>query len=330
MTIRVVLITKEKAIEKRFAAIRRSKTFDFEARPEIPNRRELESVEIPTLLYLDVALITESRRLLKLENEHLRIGFVDSKLVVPDTAELFHRGAVDYLGPELLKSELATQRIKSAAEFRPFEAPPEPVPAKPSQSAALGSDWQRIRTGREYLFVLLYIEIDLIDEWKKKSGKTHLDEVMESFHKHVKRIVAPVDGRVWMWMNSGGLVLIPFDGESCPTVERCMKVILDRIIISAEYYTYNTIITYRMALHIGSTLYESRGNTGKIVSDTVNFMFHLGQKYLKPQNLFLTETIVPFLPEGLRDCFTDAGTFEGVGIHRMKLPIGLEQRAVTE
>ena len=77
-----------------------------------------------------------------------------------------------------------------------------------------------------------------------------------------------------------------------------------------------------MALHIGRTVYESRGNTGKIVSDTVNFMFHLGQKYLKSQNLFLTEAIVPFLPEGLRECFTGVGTFEGVEIHRMRLPLG--------
>ena len=256
-----------------------------------------------------------------MENDFVRIGIVDNKRVVTDPADIFHRGAIDYLGPDLLKSEIPTRRIKSAADYHPFDEPPEPVPAKKPSSAALGIDWKRVRAGREYLFVLLYIEVDLIDEWKKKSGKTHLDAVMESFHTHVKRIVAPVDGRVWMWMNSGGLVLIPFDGESCPAIDICMKVILDRIITSAEYYTYDTIITYRMALHIGKTVYESRGNTGKIVSDTVNFMFHLGQKYLTSQNLFLTEEVVPFLPEGLRGCFTDAGTFEGVAIERMKLPV---------
>ena len=186
---------------------------------------------------------------------------------------------------------------------------------------ARSGGWKNIRSGKEYTFVFLYVEIDLVDEWRKKSGKAHMNEVLTAFHTHIDREVGRLGGKVWMWMESSGLVLFPFDGESIPMIEAGMKLILDRTIISAEYYTYNTLITYRMAIHVGNTVYRPRGDTGTLVSGTVNFLFHLGQKFLKPGNFLVTETAAPFIPEGLADCFRPAGTFEQTKILRMRLPV---------
>ena len=223
-----------------------------------------------------------------------------------------------------MKSEITTRRLKAALELRPITENHRQATTRQkarSEWAVSGRNWDGIASGKEYTFVLLYVEIDLIDEWTQKSGRAHLGEVMATFHRHVEAIAAPLHGKVWMWTETGGVVLFPFDGDSCPQIELCFKTILDRTIISVEQYTYNAMITYKMALHIGNTLYQDRGNTGTLISDTVNFTFHLGQKFLDAGNFCITETVEPFLAGGLKSCFAPAGVFEQTSIYRMKLPV---------
>ncbi len=328
----LVLITSNARVRKAFSAADRSRTFRLTIGSAAELFDSLMPVSEPTLCYVDLAEYeNEPAKLLRKlrEDDLLRVGIVDARGVVEDVAALFHHGAVDYLGPALLTSEASTKRLRAAFEYRPVvvKAAPRAASPKPAEWRVSGKSWRGIKSGNEYTFVLLYIEIDLTDEWKKESGREHLDEVMSAFHRHVKHVIAPLRGRVWMWTESGGVVLFPFDGVVCPPIEMCMKLIVDRTIISVEHYSYNTRITYRMALHIGNTFYQVRGNTGTLISDTVNFTFHLGQKFLAPGSFCITETVAPFLAEGLRDCFLPAGRFENVDVFRMKLPSTTVRRA---
>jgi hypothetical protein len=281
------------------------------------------------------------------EDSSVRIGIIDTRRSISDPGSLFHLGVADYLGPELLKVEIPVKRLTRALDFVNSSRQPVDNPVRPRQqtgNAVLGSEgsseetqsekmcigenlipsrsWRQVNSGKEYTFALLYIQIDLVDEWRKKSGKDHLNKVTSAFHTHVKQVTSHHDGKVWMWTEQSGLVLFPFDGSGCPAIRTCMKLILDRILLSTEYYTYNTLVTYRMAIHIGNTVYRTRGKTGTLVSDTVNFLYHLGQKFLKPGNLMVTESAFPFIEPGLAECFLPVGTFEGYKIHRMRLPIG--------
>jgi hypothetical protein len=123
-----------------------------------------------------------------------------------------------------------------------------------------------------------------------------------------------------MWMNQSGLVLFPFNGESINAILSCIRLVLNRTIISAEYYPYNTVITYRMILHLGNTIYRTRGKTGTIVSDTINFLFHMGKQFSQRGHFYVTAPVVPFIPEQLQKVFIPVGTFEGVEISKMRLP----------
>jgi len=323
----LLLITSNATVRKRFGAAERSRTFELAVHTAKYLENGVGSVGEPTLCYLDITECgTELRKVLRTlaKNDRLRVGIIDRDGAIEDVGELFHSGVVDYLGPKPMKSEITTRRLKAALELRPITDDQVKVATRQDvrpQWNVSGRNWNGVTSGKEYTFVLLYVEIDLNDEWKQKSGRAHLGEVMSAFHKHVETITAPLHGRVWMWTETGGVVLFPFDGDSCPQIELCFKTILDRTIISVEHYTYNALITYRMALHVGNTLYQDRGNTGTLISDTVNFTFHLGQKFLDPGNFCITETVAPFLARGLRGCFSPAGEFEQTSIYRMKLPV---------
>jgi hypothetical protein len=129
-----------------------------------------------------------------------------------------------------------------------------------------------------------------------------------------------MNGRVWMWMDFCGLVLIPFDGERCEAVLSCLRMVMNRVIISAEECDLGILLSYRIALHIGNTVYRARGDTGTIISDSINSIFHLGQKFARPGHFLVTENAEPFIPAGVRDLFRSEGVYEGRMIYRLALP----------
>ena len=293
--------------------------------------RELENwlpgTSVRTLVYLDASQYAEKEvaRILQAAEgaENIRFGILDHLGTVEDPAGFFHMGAVDYIGNKLLGQGVDEQRIAEAIDWCCFEEEESEVPAVPVIDTAWnpsGPDWKDIRSGREYTFCFMFVEIDLLDEWKQKSGRRHLDEVKATFQKHIQHFAERLSGRIWMWMDLGGLILFPFDGTRCDVILGGIRLVLNRTIISAEEYQYHADISYRIALHIGNTLYRRRGNTGSIVSDSVNFLFHLGRQFAEPGNFYLTEPIKRFIPEGLEDCFTSAGIFEDVPVSRMRLP----------
>ena len=240
---------------------------------------------------------------------------------VDDPARFFHLGAVDYIGKKLLFQGLSCARVKMAIDTCVYQETESDGSAAMQEDWKLsGRDWKGVRSGQEYTFCFMFVEIDLLNEWKKKSGQTHLDAVKETFQIHMERFANTLSGKIWMWTDLGGLILFPFDGARCDIILESIRLVLNRTIISAEVYRYHTDITYRIVLHIGNTIYRSRGNTGTIVSNSVNFLFHLGNKFAESGNLYLTEPVRRFIPDGFKDCFVPVDTFEGVPIIRMRIP----------
>ncbi len=339
---RIIVFSTSRTIQKRFAAIERARSIDVSFEDPTHIRQIVKEQDAATIAYIDAGGVEKNLKKLvrDLSNmDHVRIGVLDLKNDIDDPAELFFEGAFDYIGKPVLSEEVSANRLKKAAEYRPqpesgsyrSEHRKEQKSKKTSGAKAeetakkrfknlSGSNWSDVKTGSEYTFVFLYIEIDLTDEWRTKSGKAHLDEVVSLFHSHVEKVIAPINGKVWMWTHTGGVVLFPFDGKNCPAIRTCFKLVLDSTITSAEEYPYKTLITYNMAVHIGNTVYRGRGNTGTIVSETVNFIFHLGEKFVKRGNFYVTEAAQPYIPKGLSECFDPAGSFENIDVWRMRLP----------
>lgn len=309
-------------------SLEKSRLFEFRFAHPKELKKTLTETGARTLIYLDASEYTLAQitRTIKntAEDDPFRIGIIDSAGSIDDPAGLLHIGAVDYLSKNLLQQGVTGPRLQKAVSFCVFEETPEEDLARitPESDWKLsGTSWKNVKSGQEYTFCFMFIENDLIDEWKNKSGRAHLDEVKAAFQKHVQQFAAALSGRIWMWMDLGGLILFPFDGKRCDPILDGIRLILNRPIISAEEYKYHTTITYKLALHIGNTIYRSRGNTGTIVSDSVNFLFHLGQKFAKPGNFYITEPVTRYIPENLKSCFVSAESFEGIPISRMRLPV---------
>ena len=321
----VILHSDNSTTIKKFDSLCRARSVDFSVKPVTELKDTLKNRNNDTILYLDIsdpgwrdpAKLT--RFLSRQDQAH--IGIIDKNGTITDPAALFHAGAIDYIGQTILKKGVSSKRIKQILKYvELYKDEPAEITKKETSTLYSGKDWKNIKPGKEYTFCFMFTELDLHSDWEKKSGKYHLDKVGSDFHNFIERRVSPMNGNIWIWDQFGGLVLFPFDGEACDPILECFKIILNRTIISTEEFSYDILLSYRIVLDIGNTVYRKRGDTGTVISDTVNSLYHLGKRFAKPSNFYLTEAVIPYVPPGIKDYFLYAGEFEGKKLYRMRLP----------
>ena len=325
----IYLFSKNNKTLSYFKKLTHSKSFSFTVYNPDNYKTILRNTDQNTFVYFDINSFDSSERKKVINylkrQKRFDFGIADPRNLIEDPADLFHHGASDYIGKSIMSEEAKPGRIKNAVNFYSVVSAENDfteVPVFENLPTMLsGHNWDNIEVGNEYTFCMLYIEIDILPEWLNKSGKAHIEEVMDSFYSHLHRIITPLNGRVWMKTDFGGLVLFPYDGSCTPIIIECIKLIMNRIIISAEEYSYSTILTYRMAMDIGNTKYLTSGNTGNIISDSVNFIFHFGKQYAEPGNFYLTGRVKEDIPPGLLDKFHPGDSFHERNIYKMELPI---------
>jgi hypothetical protein len=305
----ILLFGGEKKTTKFIQNLERSRIFRIIRHPLEDWKKILknEGSESKQFVYFSLEGIspTDHKKIIRviLRQDNLFFGIIDPDGNIADPADLFHSGAADYCGPGMIKEGISATRLKQVFNFCSI-----PVEEKDTgeKEEFIELSWQDIEEGKEYPFFFLFAEIDLTAEWKMKSGKSHIDKLLESFYGHMEKVLRPY---------------LPYNSYSCPIIIDLVRTVLNRVIISTEEYGYHTLVTYRFALHAGTTVYQSRGKTGTIISEAVNFIFHFGNQFAKPGNFYLSESTIDFIPEGLSDWFTHEGVFHDQEIYRMLIPL---------
>ncbi len=325
---KIAIFSNNNAVHSAFAGVMSKSRDSILIYPSGDFKSFLKTCPRDTFVYVDVSSLADAERnqLLSLFKKYYDIcfGVLDPQGIIGDVAELFYAGSCDYMGSEMLKNVVPAKRIKRCADFC---APRMSAAAKdsgdPRSSCYLpsGNNWDSVKSGHEYTFCFMFIELDHQREFKKAFGDAYSKKVINAFRSFIESTVTPDGGRIWIWMEYGGLILFPFDGLRCGSILTAFRLILARKTIRAEYPHFTSLPTYRIALHLGNTVYKSRGETGTIVSDSINSIFHLGQQYMEPGNLYLTKEISEFAPNGLERMFLPAGKYEDREILRMRLPL---------
>ncbi len=302
-------------------------------------KQMLSSLPSETLVYLDVSGLTPSERSRLISSTvkraGRRVGVLDPEGKVKDVAALFHAGIVDYVGKPTGVSSLGPKRFSVVRDFALRDggerdgAPVAPAArvggksAQPRADALAGGAadaWEGISDGREHRFAFLYVEVDHVEDMRRRFETVNLASALETFRSFVERMVSAHGGRLWMWSRFGGLVLFPLSGAESPAPICGLRILLSRVFYDAEESPLPGRTSFRLALSVGSTVYNA-GDSGKIVSDGVNSIFHLGRRFVRPGQFVLTAEAAGLTPEPLRPYMVPTGSFEGRRILRMLLPI---------
>lgn len=305
------------------------------------------------LLYLDVSGMPAAQRTRSLRRllamNGTAVGILDPQHELSDPAAWIREGAVDYLGAAVSELKIKPRRFEEVLEWRgtkskhqvePVSSGASSPPTAATRTAATSHiqihpefpremiplpkliptppQWSRIRAGTEHSFAMMYVGLDLGRSVSSDSRAGMLQSSLKDFQAALKEEIAPFHGKLWFWKDTAGLVLFPFDGESGDAVLAAMRIVLSRLFWQAEGRTNYVTKHFRLALDLGNTVYSDGAQRETLVSDMVNYMFHLGGKHAQDGQLVLSEEMLSRCPEGLRAYFVPCGRFGGKKIWRMR------------
>jgi hypothetical protein len=115
-----------------------------------------------------------------------------------------------------------------------------------------------------------------------------------------------------VWKEYDGVLLFPFDGTRLSALIPAARLFLNRVLINLEHFPGMPPVSWRMGLHVGNTTYRAPGETGAIVSEALNFVFHLGERELAPGDFAITGPALAFAPEKIRAHVRTTRQFESV------------------
>jgi class 3 adenylate cyclase len=328
----IILFSDNKNIKNIFIRVEKTGTHTIQILPLKDLKKTVREIKTHCLLYIDVSFLNGKKLngVLNSLNKatHIRFGVMDPRETITDKAAVFFKGAADYLGRAQCKEGISADRIKGVLAFKPAEShAPRPGLSTANMASAVSSNvlrarsWNMVQPGSEYLFYMMFVELDGHHEISQRVGEKALESLLSSFQFSVEHQTAAEKGRLWIWNDFGGIVLFPFTNKPSAIIASCMRFMFSRRVISIERCAPKMLLSYRIVLHTGSTVYRERGKTGRIISDAVNSLSHMGNKFAQPGNMYITEEIFSKTPQALQDCFKKAGQFQSFELYRMKLPL---------
>lgn len=326
---RLLVLTENRRMKENFRVKRQAglvSAVQFAPHGEL--LRLLAACDGPVLCYVDLAGVDERtvRGCLKTlsARENCAYGLIDAGRRIRDVARAFHEGAVDYLDRQGLREGVTAGRLRRVRSYLEG-AQPELLERAAAGARELrtagyllsGSDWSAVVPGREYTFCMMFIELDGKEQMERNYGAENLSLALASFRKHIDGFVKPFGGRLWIWYSFGGLVLFPFNGDNCPALTCAFRLMLSKHFYDIEGSHFPNFLSFRLVLHIGNTPYVE-ADTGNVISDGLNSIFHLGQQFAEAGGCYATEEVLRFGHPALKEYFVEAGVFEGRRVRRLR------------
>ena len=180
--------------------------------------------------------------------------------------------------------------------------------------------WKKMQSGMSVPFYLMYCSIE---------GKTPLDsrfneKTVAAIHKRfVEFLKDNFEGsEALLWMNTGReyLFLFPPKQKSIEIgIKACMNMLISAPLFTLECLDITIPTNFIFALHYGTIKYKPPGQTGTVVSDAINFVFHLGTKKAELGRLTISGELPGVsIPKQFQDCFISSKDFEGRKIFQTK------------
>lgn len=266
-----------------------------------------------SFVYIEAAAEPDAARLVELGAKLSAVegcawGVIDKAGDIADPASLFFAGAKDYIGPRLVKSGVGSERVGCALAFAGMTSRRARADGEP---AAPFPGWGSLKVGDEIRVRFCYAAVGNQRELLERIGEKRLNKLKEDVASFLEPWAKECGGIVWIREPTGNLILFPPRDEGMNPVLAAFRLLLDRALVGYEVFRLETPLTFRFAFHAGATMWRPPGSTGTIVSDDVNFIFHLGMKAADDGVVFVSDEAERSVPAYLRDLFAVAGDFEG-------------------
>ena len=284
-------------------------------------------------IYLDITSLTPTdlkKSLAQLKKSAVFWGIIDPKGSSPDPALFFFEGGGDYIGPAVLKTGLSKKRFALALS-RPTSGKAAASGKKADDDGKVKSKtvklpvgkfegWKSIRIGTEGTFFFLFVSLSGKSNFRSMLGDAAFAAMRLRLREVLQQGLSGTDALLWMETEQNSIFLVPprkINGMA--VIEAALKLLANSHLVAVEKLGLTSPVEFTFVLHYGETLFQAPGKTGAIISESVNYIFHLATKRAEPSRLTIScDVPEDAFPDGLKDLFLSVGTFEGVPIKHSK------------
>ncbi len=272
------------------------------------------------LTYVDVSTLSKSaqtRAIKKLQSlsKKTYCGIIDPNGDIDDPAIIFFQGLHDYIGKDLCEKSISPKRIKTIKDFA------DSTKICPISKPKVNTDirklnfpgWNKIRKGEVYPFCFMYVRIEAEVDMKARLGIENYRQCIQNLNELIKQYFAKASPHLWVETESGIVYLMPPKAEHIEkAIKAALKMHASAPVISYEKLKLPFLANFVFAMHVGTSEYAPKGSTGKIISESLNFIYHLGTSKSGKGRITVSQEVYDiFQSQELNDFFVPHGNFEG-------------------
>jgi hypothetical protein len=147
-------------------------------------------------------------------------------------------------------------------------------------------------------------------------GESSFSVIRNRLRDVLQQALREAEALLWMESETNCLFLVPPGAANGKVaIEAALKLILNSRFMSIEKLGLSVPVELTCALHYGKTVFHEPGKTGTVISDAVNYIFHLGTKRAEKGRLTISGDVpAEIRSEGFADLFSSAGVYEDIPI----------------
>lgn len=170
------------------------------------------------------------------------------------------------------------------------------------------ANWGCLRDGRDYDVSIMSLDIEGNSALVRRHGIKRMEKVYYHLWGFLREKLAVVDGRIWSWAGDGGLIAFAMKNHARRAARFAVEVQSTMPLFNLTVEGSPTDIALRIGCAAGKVKFKS--DTGKIVSDVINYAAHLEKKGTRPGCVSISRSVYHALPSRLGSLFHYGGMFE--------------------
>jgi class 3 adenylate cyclase len=171
------------------------------------------------------------------------------------------------------------------------------------------ANWGSLKEGKEYSLTVASVDICGNSKLVRKHKQKVMEKVYFELWEYLKSKLSLYDGRIWSWAGDGGILAFRKTAKVSQSVRCCLEILLS--LPSFNLMPAKPIkddIVLRVGMDTGKIKFMK--DTGRIVSEVINYAAHLEKKGTEPNGLSISETVYKGLTPELKKVFKTQQVFE--------------------
>jgi class 3 adenylate cyclase len=170
--------------------------------------------------------------------------------------------------------------------------------------------WGVLKNGKEYMIALASVDVCQNSELVRKHKPAVMEKIYYRLWQFLRHKLDLYDGRIWTWAGDGGLFAFRGEESIVKAVSCCLEILYSLPVFNLRPdKPIPSDICLRIGMDFGTVKYFE--DTGRIVSEAINYAAHLEKQHTKPMALSVSDAIYDMLPTPLKGAFSAVGEFEG-------------------